>query len=444
MASNPDARGGRSRLAKGPVKDFDNRVTVLGDSLLNVADLAVTFDSQEGAVHAVDGVSFAIEPGETVGLVGESGCGKSISALAILGLVRMMTNSTISGRVEFMGRDLLALPEHEVRSVRGRDMAMIFQDPVTSLNPVLSIERQMTEGIENHLGCRHTDAVKRSIELLETVGIPKAVERLRDYPHQFSGGMRQRVMIAIALSCNPKLLLADEPTTALDVTIQAQILHLMRQLSRDYGAAIMLITHDLGVVAGMTERILVMYAGRIVESGTAKELFGHPHHPYTVGLLRSVPRLDEPRSATLQSIEGLPPDLAHLPRGCAFAPRCTLRTRDCGLERPELVADHAGPSVGLLPRRSARRHGGRLRWPPWPTARPSRPAPGTARRSSTSPISRSTSRSPRASSCSAGSARCARSTGSTSRSGAARLSAWSASRAAASRPRGAPSCSSRG
>jgi oligopeptide/dipeptide ABC transporter ATP-binding protein len=304
--------------------------------------LAVTFDSHEGVVHAVDGVSFAIEQGETVGLVGESGCGKSISALAILGLVRMMSNSTITGSVEFMGRDLLALPEHEVRSVRGRDMAMIFQDPVTSLNPVLSIERQVTEGIENHLGVSHSDAVKRSIELLETVGIPKAAERLHDYPHQFSGGMRQRVMIAIALSCNPKLLLADEPTTALDVTIQAQILHLMRQLSRDYGAAIMLITHDLGVVAGMTERILVMYAGRIVESATAKELFGHPHHPYTVGLLRSVPRLDEPRKVTLQSIEGSPPDLAHLPRGCAFGARCVLRSEQCRLERPELAPTTPG------------------------------------------------------------------------------------------------------
>jgi oligopeptide/dipeptide ABC transporter ATP-binding protein len=315
---------------------------VNGDSLLNVTDLAVTFDSQEGSVHAVDGVSFAIEQGETVGLVGESGCGKSISALAILGLVRMMTNSTITGKVEFMGRDLLALPEHEVRSVRGRDMAMIFQDPVTSLNPVLSIERQVTEGIENHLGVSHADAVKRSIELLETVGIPKAAERMHDYPHQFSGGMRQRVMIAIALSCNPKLLLADEPTTALDVTIQAQILRLMKDLSRDFNAAIMLITHDLGVVAGMTERILVMYAGRIVEAASAKELFGHPHHPYTVGLLRSVPRLDEPRKETLQSIEGLPPDLAHLPRGCAFAPRCVLRTEQCLRDRPELTPTTLG------------------------------------------------------------------------------------------------------
>ena len=310
-----------------------------GDSLLRVTDLAVTFDSQEGAVQAVGGVSFAIEQGETVGLVGESGCGKSISALAILGLVRMMSNSSVSGTVEFMGRDLLALPENEVRSVRGRDMAMIFQDPVTSLNPVLSIERQMTEGIENHLGVSHSDAVKRSIELLETVGIPKAAERMRDYPHQFSGGMRQRVMIAIALSCNPKLLLADEPTTALDVTIQAQILRLMKQLSHDYGAAIMLITHDLGVVAGMTERILVMYAGRIVEAGPAKQLFAEPHHPYTIGLLRSVPRLDEPRKLSLQSIEGLPPDLAHLPPGCSFAPRCTRSGDDCRARQPPLRSE---------------------------------------------------------------------------------------------------------
>ncbi len=389
-----------------------------GDSLLKVTDLAVTFDSQEGNVHAVDGVSFAIAPGETVGLVGESGCGKSISALAILGLVRMMSNSTVGGSVEFMGRDLLALPEREVRRVRGRDMAMIFQDPVTSLNPVLSIERQMTEGIENHLGVSHADAVKRSVELLETVGIPKAVERLRDYPHQFSGGMRQRVMIAIALSCNPKLLLADEPTTALDVTIQAQILHLMKQLSHDYGAAIMLITHDLGVVAGMTERILVMYAGRIVESATAKELFGHPHHPYTVGLLRSVPRLDEPRKVTLQSIEGLPPDLAHLPPGCAFGQRCVLRTEQCRVERPALMPTAPGrlsacfhadqlvatassemagdPYAAPVPGapRAERRRSGRRTCPP---ARPRRaPTATVATPWSASPTSRSIFPSPRA------------------------------------------------
>ncbi len=304
--------------------------------LLTVTDLSVEFASQEGVVHAVDHVSFGLDQGELVGLVGESGCGKSITALSILGLVRMMKNSTTSGVIDFQGKDLVSLPESEVRKVRGRDISMIFQDPVTSLNPVLSIERQMTEGIETHLGVSHGEAVKRSIEMLKLVGIPMAEERIRDYPHHFSGGMRQRVMIAIALSCNPKLLLADEPTTALDVTIQAQILRLMKRLSREYNAAVIVITHDLGVVAGMCKRILVMYAGRMVESGPAKELFHHPFHPYTVGLLRSVPRLDEPRSVKLQSIEGLPPDLAHLPPGCAFAPRCSFATRECWQEVPEL------------------------------------------------------------------------------------------------------------
>ncbi len=306
-------------------------------TLLELTDLSVEFASQEGTVHAVEHVSFAVRPGELVGLVGESGCGKSITALSILGLTRMMGTATVTGSIVFEGRDLLRLDEKDVRSVRGRDISMIFQDPVTSLNPVLTIERQITEGLENHLDMSHGDAVKRGVELLERVGIPKAKDRMKDYPHQFSGGMRQRVMIATALSCNPKLLLADEPTTALDVTIQAQILQLMRDLSRDFNAAIILITHDLGVVAGMTERILVMYAGRIVESGPAKPLFAHPHHPYTVGLLGSVPRVDEPRRESLASIEGLPPDLAHLPPGCAFAPRCSRQTRECWQQVPDLV-----------------------------------------------------------------------------------------------------------
>jgi len=253
-----------------------------------------------------------------------------------------VNNATISGTIEFLGRDLVSLPENEVRDIRGKDISMIFQDPVTSLNPVLSIERLMTEGLEVHLDLSHGDAVKRSIELLQLVGIPKAAGRIKDYPHQFSGGMRQRVMIAIALSCNPKLLLADEPTTALDVTIQAQILRLMKQLSREYRAAVIVITHDLGVVAGMCERILVMYAGRIAESGPAKALFGHPHHPYTVGLLRSVPRLNEPRRDSLQTIAGLPPDLAHLPPGCSFAPRCWLATEECWRQVPELVPTDPG------------------------------------------------------------------------------------------------------
>jgi oligopeptide/dipeptide ABC transporter ATP-binding protein len=312
------------------------------ETLLRLTDLTVDFSSQEGVVHAVDRVSFSVAPGELVGLVGESGCGKSVTASAILGLTRMVSNATLSGSIEFLGRDLVALPESEVRQVRGRDISMIFQDPVTSLNPVLSIERLMTEGLEVHLGLSHAAAVKRSIELLQLVGIPKAEGRIKDYPHQFSGGMRQRVMIAMALSCNPKLLLADEPTTALDVTIQAQILRLMKQLSHEYHAAVIVITHDLGVVAGMCQRILVMYAGRMVESGPAKALFSHPHHPYTVGLLRSVPRLNEPRKDSLQTIAGLPPNLADLPPGCSFAPRCWLATDECWREGPELFVTDEG------------------------------------------------------------------------------------------------------
>ncbi len=307
-----------------------------GNTLLRLSGLTVDFASHEGIVHAVNRVSFSLAPGELVGLVGESGCGKSVTANSIIGLTSMLPNVTVNGSIEFEGRDLLTLPESEVREIRGRDISMIFQDPVTSLNPVLSIERLMTEGLELHLGMSHSDAVKRSIELLGEVGIPKAAGRIRDYPHQFSGGMRQRVMIAIALSCNPKLLLADEPTTALDVTIQAQILRLMKKLSREYSAAVIVITHDLGVVAGMCERILVMYAGRIVESGPAKPLFAHPHHPYTIGLLTSVPRLNQPRRDSLETITGLPPDLANLPPGCAFAPRCYLAEDACWQAMPEL------------------------------------------------------------------------------------------------------------
>ncbi len=311
-------------------------------TLLRLTDLTVDFASQEGTVHAVNGVSFSVAPGELVGLVGESGCGKSATANAILGLTRMAKSASIAGRIEFEGRDLVALPESEVRKVRGRLISMIFQDPAASLNPVLSIERLVTEGLENHLALSHREAVRRAVELLQQVGIPGAAGRIKDYPHRLSGGMRQRVMIAIALSCNPRLLLADEPTTALDVTIQAQILRLMKQLSAEYGAAVIVITHDLGVVAGICERILVMYAGRIVESGPAKALFAAPHHPYTVGLLRSVPRLDEPRKEALQCIEGLAPDLAHLPPGCSFAPRCWLASAECWRAVPELSTVTAG------------------------------------------------------------------------------------------------------
>jgi oligopeptide transport system ATP-binding protein len=329
-------------------------MSVDGNTLLRLTDLTVDFTSQEGTVHAVNRVSFDVAPGELVGLVGESGCGKSVTASAIIGLTGMVPNATVSGAIEFTGKDLLTLPEAELRAIRGRDISMIFQDPVTSLNPVLTIERLVTEGLELHMGLSHGDAVRRAVELLGEVGIPKAENRIKDYPHQFSGGMRQRVMIAIALSCNPKLLLADEPTTALDVTIQAQILRLLKKLSREHEAAVIVITHDLGVVAGMCRRILVMYAGRIVESGPAKPLFARPHHPYTVGLLKSVPRLNEPRSETLQTIMGLPPDLAHLPPGCAFAPRCFLATDECWAAVPELEPTDAG-------RLSACFHAGQLR-----------------------------------------------------------------------------------
>jgi oligopeptide transport system ATP-binding protein len=298
---------------------------ILGDQaqqLLRVSDLVVDFATQEGTVHAVDCVSFDVAPGELVGLVGESGCGKSVTASAILGLTRMLGNATVTGHVEFEGRDLLALPEKEVRRVRGKDIAMIFQDPVTSLNPVLSIERLMTEGIEVHMGLNHAGAVERAIEMLRLVGIPQAERRIHDYPHQFSGGMRQRVMIAMALSCNPEVLIADEPTTALDVTIQAQILELIKSLSARSTTAVILITHDLGVVAGMCDTVCVMYAGRIVESAGVDDLFRDPLHPYTRGLLDSIPRVDRAGGGRLHSIPGSPPSLIDVPDACPFHPRC--------------------------------------------------------------------------------------------------------------------------
>ena len=258
-------------------------------------------------------------------------------------LVAAPAGRIVGGQVFFKGRDLLALSEEEMRRVRGREIAMVFQEPMTSLNPVLTIGRQLTEGLEIHLGMTRGDARQRAAEVLATVGIPDAARRLSQYPHQFSGGMRQRIMIAAALACNPALILADEPTTALDVTIQAQILELMRDLSRRFGVAMLIITHNLGVVARYADRVNVMYAGRIVERGSARDLYRRPRHPYTLGLLRSVPRLDEPRRARLQPIEGQPPDLTRLGAGCAFAPRCTFRVERCRVERPVLApADGEG------------------------------------------------------------------------------------------------------
>jgi len=304
--------------------------------LLRVRDLAVTFGSGDREVHAVNGISYDLARGETLGVVGESGCGKSVSSLALMRLLPKPSARITAGEVVFDGEEILVLPEEEMRQLRGNKMAMIFQDPMTSLNPVLTIERQMTEVLEIHRRLSHRDAIDRSVELLETVGIPAARRRLRNYPHQFSGGMRQRVMIAMALACDPELLIADEPTTALDVTIQAQILDLMRSAVTEAGTALILITHDLGVVAGMARNTNVMYAGYIVERAATEELFGRPRHPYTVGLLQSIPRLDAQTREELVPIQGQPPDLSRRAAGCPFAPRCFNVRERCWAENPSL------------------------------------------------------------------------------------------------------------
>ena len=311
--------------------------------LLDVRGLRTQFHTKAGVVRAVDGVSWNVRKGETVALVGESGCGKSVSALSVMRLVSAPAGRIVEGEILFKGRNLLDLPEEEMRKVRGREIGMIFQEPMTSLNPVLTVGRQLTEPLEIHLGMTKAQAHARAIELLSLVGITDGARRLRQFPHQFSGGMRQRIMIAMALACDPALILADEPTTALDVTIQAQILELMKSLSRRLGVAILMITHNLGVVARYADRVNVMYGGKIVERASARELYADPRHPYTLGLLRSVPRLDEPRRAKLQPIPGQPPDLSRLPAGCSFAPRCTYVVDRCRVEVPplaELSADH--------------------------------------------------------------------------------------------------------
>jgi len=314
-------------------------------TLLEVKNLKTHFVTRSGVVRAVDDVSWDVGESETVALVGESGCGKSVSALSIMRLVAGPAGRIVGGQVLFKGRDLLRLSEEEMRHVRGREIGMIFQEPMTSLNPVLTIGRQLTEGLEIHLGLTPTESRRRSAELLGMVGISDPERRLSQYPHQFSGGMRQRMMIAMALACNPSLILADEPTTALDVTIQAQILELMKDLSRRFRVAMLIITHNLGVVARYADRVNVMYAGRIIERGTARELYANPRHPYTLGLLRSVPRLDEPRRARLDPIEGQPPDLMRLPSGCAFTPRCAFSVERCRVEIPPLQAVDAGGHV---------------------------------------------------------------------------------------------------
>jgi oligopeptide transport system ATP-binding protein len=304
--------------------------------LLEVTDLHTQFFTRDGVVRAVDGVTFQVAAGETLGIVGESGCGKSVTALSLMRLIPQPPGKIVKGSIMFDGQDILKMDDDDVRGIRGNNIAMIFQDPMTSLNPVLTISRQISEALELHLKMDKSEARKRTIELLELVNIPSAKKRVDDYPHQFSGGMRQRVMIAMALSCNPTLILADEPTTALDVTIQAQILDLLKNLAREFRTAFILITHDLGVVAGMTQRIKVMYAGRIVEKADTVELFANPKMPYTWGLLRSIPRLDESRKAKLVPIEGLPPDLIAPPPGCKFEPRCQYRRDVCHEKEPDL------------------------------------------------------------------------------------------------------------
>ena len=305
--------------------------------LLQVRDLKTYFYTADGVVKAVDGMSYQLEAGETLGLVGESGCGKSVSALSLMRLIPSPPGKIVEGEVLLDGVDLLKLSPEEMRRHRGKEIAMIFQEPMTSLNPVLTIGRQITESLELHLKMDKKDASNRAAELLEEVGIPDAGRRLSDYPHQLSGGMRQRVMIAIALSCEPKILLADEPTTAVDVTIQAQLLDLIHRLTRERGTAVVIITHNLGVVARYADKVNVMYAGRIVESSTAVNVYSLPRHPYTLGLLRSVPRLDEARGDRLVPIEGMPPDLAQRPDGCAFRPRCRFAIDVCAEKDPGLM-----------------------------------------------------------------------------------------------------------
>jgi len=303
--------------------------------LLSVEDLRVEFWTQRGTVHAVNGISFAIAPGETLGIVGESGCGKSVTSLALMGILPRAGKIT-SGTAMFGDRDLFRLSDRELRRIRGRDIAMIFQDTMTSLNPVLTIGRQIREALETHFDLSKAEANKRVADLLDQVGIPSSEIRLKDYPHQFSGGMRQRAMIAMALACEPKVLIADEPTTALDVTIQAQILDLLRDLRERTGTAIMLITHDLGVVAEIAHRVIVMYAGRIVEEAPVGLLFADPQHPYTLGLLGSIPRLGSDGDERLIAIEGVVPNPFALPPGCRFSPRCPLADARCKAEQPVL------------------------------------------------------------------------------------------------------------
>ena len=308
------------------------------EKLLEVKNLTTRFYTQDGVVKAVNGISYTLEEGETLGIVGESGCGKSQSMFSIMRLIKSPPGKIEAGEVLFKGKDLLKLSEKEMQKVRGNEIAMIYQDPMQSLNPVLTIGRQMCESLRVHLGMTKEEAHKRAVELLELVSIPNAAERMKDYPHQFSGGMRQRVMIAMALSCNPSLLIADEPTTALDVTVQIQIMELVKRIQEQLGITVVWISHDLGVIAHMAKRVFVMYAGHIVEDAPIKTLFQSPRHPYTIGLLKSLPRMGESAGEKLTSIPGQPPNLLDPPKGCPFAPRCDHKTERCLHENPVLEA----------------------------------------------------------------------------------------------------------
>ena len=311
-------------------------------TLLEVKNLKTHFFTMEGVVKAVDGVSYELNEGETLGLVGESGCGKSVSALSVMRLIPDPPGKIIDGEILLDGEDILKINMEGMREVRGAKIAMVFQEPMTSLNPVLTVERQITETLQLHMGMSKLESQRESVNLLTRVGIPDPEIRIKQYPHQFSGGMRQRVMIAMALSCNPRLIIADEPTTALDVTIQAQMLDLMKSLTTELGVALIVITHNLGVVARYADRVNIMYAGKVIERGEAHEIYSNPRHPYTVGLLRSVPRLDLPRRAKLDPIEGQPPDLINLPPGCAFRERCRWAIDKCATDTPELVETSDG------------------------------------------------------------------------------------------------------
>ncbi|MCD6400689.1 MAG: ABC transporter ATP-binding protein [Anaerolineales bacterium] len=323
--------------------------------ILDVKNLRTTFKTDDGIVHAVNGISYQLHEGETLGLVGESGCGKSVSVLSIMRLLQQPPAKIEADSINFFGKELLTLNEEEMRAIRGDQIAMIFQDPMTSLNPVLTIGLQLTEGLRLHQGLSEKEALERAGALLDMVGIPMAKQRLGDYPHQFSGGMRQRAMIAMALSCNPSLLIADEPTTALDVTIQAQIIDLVKQLREQLGQALIWITHDLGVIAGLAQRVAVMYAGSFIEFGSVKEIYHNPHHPYTVGLLGSLPRPDTTRKDKLYSIKGEPPDLLEIPPGCPFYPRCTYAVERCKYENPSLESIGDGHQVACWEKERVRK-----------------------------------------------------------------------------------------